>query len=149
MKLLFSKEVMSANGIGSAVTRVEDVRKRLLKDTYARAKANKLKRASDVRIVVNSYERAGGFRARRSYNYSRTLCTAKINRRLNFGPSQEKPREVKRIVDARLSDAGFGGRILERLFVHSKESAKDSNKGQMLSAIKSLRIMGLELRNTI
>jgi len=128
-----------------SVTRVDLIRRSLLKDIYNPIKVRK---SSDVRIILSSYERAGNLKVHKSKSYPEILSVVKLSKKTMPGVSKSEAKEAKRIVDARLSDAGFGGRILKRLFIHSKQSAKDSNKEQMLSAIKSLRIMGLELRNT-
>ena len=129
---------MSVNS--ETTTRVEHVRKSLLMKTYNLIKVHK---SNDVRIVLNSFERAASIKARKSHSYPKTQFFVKVPRQLASVKNNTRAR------DRRTGDAGFGGRILERLLIHSKESAKDSNKDQMLNAISSLRKMGFELRSTI
>ena len=137
---------MSNYGGNGALTKVDHIRKSLLKDIYSPIRVRK---SSDVRIVLNSYERGGNLKNEKSRSYSAVFHATKAFKKLQPEISKQKPREIRKVIDARLCDAGFGGRILKRLFIHSEQSVKDSNREQMLNAVKSLRIMGFELRNTI
>eukprot|EP00826_Nyctotherus_ovalis_P011361 TRINITY_DN12960_c0_g2_i4.p1 TRINITY_DN12960_c0_g2~~TRINITY_DN12960_c0_g2_i4.p1 ORF type:complete len:132 (+),score=37.88 TRINITY_DN12960_c0_g2_i4:131-526(+) len=128
---------MSSNRGLETATRVDFIRKSLLKDTFSPVRVRK---SSDVRIVLSSYEKAGNLKVHKSRSYPEMLCTVKAFKKHLGANSKNKPK-VRRVVDPRLSDAGFGGRILTRLFTHSEQSAKDTNKDQMMSA--------LELRSTV
>eukprot|EP00826_Nyctotherus_ovalis_P047463 TRINITY_DN5460_c0_g1_i11.p1 TRINITY_DN5460_c0_g1~~TRINITY_DN5460_c0_g1_i11.p1 ORF type:complete len:138 (+),score=26.26 TRINITY_DN5460_c0_g1_i11:42-455(+) len=137
---------MSVNRNCEAGAKADHVRKSLLKDICS---LTKVRESSDVRIVLSSYERAGGLRVHKCHSYPEMLSAKKALKKFQCKILKAKPRETRRVVDARLCDAGFGGRILERLLAHSEQSAKDSNRSQLLNAVKCLRIMGFELRSTL
>ena len=133
---------MSVNS--EAAIKVEHVRKSLLIKT---CNLIKVRKSNDVRIVLNSFERAESIKARKSHSYPKMESFVKVSKKV--ASVKNNTRGMRRARDRRTGDAGFGGRILERLLIHAKESAKDSNKDQMLNAISSLRRMGFELRSTI
>ena len=126
------------------MSKIDNIRKGLLLNTWS---PSKLCSQNNVCFVITTFEKSNGLKVCNSRSFPGVSCINKNlqARKLPKGKSRSKTFHI-RSIDPRLSDAGFGGRIIEKIIKHAKIITEEARRGPILEAIKTLRVMGLGLR---